>query len=81
MKDVYSKRWWHRAQHLADVFWKRWLKEYLPLLHQRQKWAHPKHTICVDDIVLLEEENTPRGEWPLARVLELQPGLDDFREL
>ena len=30
----------------------------------------------VDDIVLLEEENAPRGEWPLARVLELQPGLD-----
>ena len=75
-KDVYSKRWWRRAQHLSDVFWKRWVKEYVPLLHQRQKWTHPRPDIRIDDIVLLEEENTPRGEWPLARVIELQPGLD-----
>ena len=77
-KDVYSRRWWRRAQHLADVFWNRWLKEYVPLLHQRQKWTHPQPSIRVDDIVLLEEENTARGEWPLARVLELQSGLDGF---
>ena len=30
----------------------------------------------MNDIVLLEEENAARGEWPLARILELQPGLD-----
>ena len=75
-KDVYSRRWWRRAQHLSDVFWKRWIKEYLPLLHLRQKWTHTQPDVCVDDIVLLEEENAPRGEWPIARVLELQPGLD-----
>ena len=75
-KDVYSKRWWRRAQHLSDVFWKRWVKEYLPLLHRRQKWTHSQPNVRVDDIVLLEEENTARGEWPLARILELQPGLD-----
>ena len=75
-KDHYSKRWWRRAQHLGDVFWKRWIKEYLPLLHQRQKWTHPQPDVRIDDIVLLEEENAPRGDWPLARVIELYPGID-----
>ena len=75
-KDVYLKRWRRRAQHLSDVFWKRWIKEYLPLLHQRQKWTHTQPDMRVDDIVLLEEENAARGELPLARILKLQPGLD-----
>ena len=75
-KDVYSKRWWRRAQYLSDVFWKRWIKEYLPLLHQRKKWTHPQPDVRIDDVVLLEEENIPRGDWPLARVFELHPGLD-----
>ena len=77
-KDVYSSRWWRRAQHLSDVFWKRWIKEYVPLLHTRQKWTHIQPDVCVDDIVLLEEENAPRGESPIARVLELQPGSCSF---
>ena len=59
-KDIYSKRWWRRV-HLPDVFWNKWLKEYSPLLHHRKKLTHPPSSIRIDDIVLLEEENTPRG--------------------
>ena len=35
--DKFSKRW-RQAQQLASAFWKRWVKEYLPLLQERQKW-------------------------------------------
>ncbi|XP_063405949.1 uncharacterized protein LOC134689913 [Mytilus trossulus] len=37
-KDIYAKRWWKQIQHLANEFWKRWLREYLPTLQQRSKW-------------------------------------------
>ena len=31
--DLYCRKRWRQVQHLANVFWKRWLTEYLPLLH------------------------------------------------
>ena len=31
----------------------------LTLFHQRQKWTRARPDIYIDDIVLLEEENTP----------------------
>ncbi len=34
-QDLYRRRW-RQVQYLADVFWCRWLKEYLPALQQRQ---------------------------------------------
>ena len=31
------KRRWKRVQYLADVFWTRWINEYIPRLQERQK--------------------------------------------
>ena len=74
--DLYSRRRWKHVQYLADIFWRRWLKEYLPLLHQRQKWILPKRNLATGDTVLMVDENTPRSLWPLGRVMETYPGRD-----
>ena len=50
--DVFNRRWRH-VQHLADNFWKAWLKQYLPSLQQRTKWDKPSQNVEVGDIVLL----------------------------
>jgi hypothetical protein len=52
-EDVYSKRRWRQIQYLADIFWKRWTREYIPLLQERQKWLQPKRNVKVNDVVLL----------------------------
>ncbi|GBP90925.1 hypothetical protein EVAR_66269_1 [Eumeta japonica] len=74
--DLNSRQQWRRAQRLADHFWQRWLREYLPLLQRRhssqQKGTPPE----VDDMVLIVDENLPRNTWPRGRVLELYPGKD-----
>ena len=35
--DAFKKRW-RQVQLLADTFWKRWLREYLPELQRRARW-------------------------------------------
>ena len=37
-EHLYSRSRWHQIQYMADLFWKRWVREYLPLLQKRQKW-------------------------------------------
>ena len=58
-------------QYLTDIFWKRWSKEYLPLLQSRQKWTTIRRNLAVGDIVLVSAENSPRNSWPLGRVVEV----------
>ena len=57
-------------------FWKRWLREYLPALTERQKWTNDARNVCEGDLILVVDENSPRGCWPLGRVLRVLPGDD-----
>ena len=74
--DGYSRRRWRQVQYLADLFWRRWTREYLPILQMRQKWQAVKRNFTIDDIVLVMDESLPRGYWPLARVTEVTKGRD-----
>ncbi|KAK0155297.1 hypothetical protein N1851_002355 [Merluccius polli] len=71
--DQYVKRRWRQIQYLADLFWKRWVREYLPLLQERQKWNQKKRSLVVGDIVTIMDASAPRGSWPLGKVLEVFP--------
>ena len=77
-KDVYSKRWWRRAQHIANVFWKRWLHEYVPSLQPRSKWTREQPSLKKDDIVLVADENSSRCDWPLGRIMEVNRSEDGY---
>ena len=69
--DVYSKRGWRQAQHLADIFWRGWAAEYIPTLQLLQKWTDDQLCVKIDDKILVSEE-LYRGEWPLERVIDVQ---------
>jgi transposase InsO family protein len=75
--DNYVRRRWRQIQYLADIFWKRWTKEYLPLLQSRQTWLKEKRNVKEGDLVLLVE-NGPRNYWNLGRVLEVQKDKHDI---
>jgi len=74
-QDLYRKRW-RQVQYMADVFWKRWLTEYLPTLQQRQKWLRPKRNLKVGDLVLVKHDNTVRLRWPLGLIVNTYQGSD-----
>ena len=71
--DCYSRRRWRQVQYLADVFWKRWISEYLPQLQRRQKWVKVERNPSVGDLVLIVDLGLPRLQWPLGRVTEVFP--------
>lgn len=71
--DLYVKKSWTQVQYIADLFWKRWVREYLPLLQERQKWQKKRRCLNVGDIVTIMYASAPRGSWPLARVFEVFP--------
>ena len=73
--DVYRRRW-RCVQHLANEFWNRWIREYLPELQQRQKWFGSKRNVRVGDLVLITQENTPRGLWPIGLVIDVHESQD-----
>ena len=74
--DMYCRKRWRRVQHLADLFWVRWRKEYLLLMQSRQCWQNKRRNMQVGDIVLLKDDVVSRNQWSLARVLEVYPSKD-----
>ena len=72
-EDSLSRRRWKQVQFLADIFWKRWSKENLPLLQSRQKWTRQRRNLAVGDVVLVSAENSARNSWPLGRIVEVFP--------
>ena len=71
--SCYLRRRWAQVQYLANQFWQRWIKEFLPNLHHRQKWFDVKRNLKVDDIVLLVEDSQQRSKWLMGRVLKTFP--------
>ena len=74
--DLYSRKWWRRVQYLANEFWLRWRREFLHSLQARNKWMYPKRNLSVGDVIVSKEDEGPRNQWPLARVVEVYPSED-----
>jgi len=74
-RETYRKRW-KQVQYLSDVFWRRWIHEYLPSLQCRLKWLEPKRNFKVDDVVIVIDESMPRNCWPLGRITDVFAGDD-----
>ena len=64
------------VQAATNMYWQRFTKEYIPLLTTRKKWTEKSRNIRNGDLVLIVMEKTPRGEWPLGKVVNCYPGND-----
>jgi hypothetical protein len=72
--DGLSRRHWKQGQFIVDQFWRRWMREYLPELIGRDKWQQHTRPMRIGDKVLIVDENTRRGHWPIGVVTKLFPG-------
>ena len=76
--DIYSRKRWRRVQYLMNVFWSRWKREYVHHLQSRQRLVRPRKNLSAGDIVLVVEENVPRAQWHLGRIIETMSSSDGF---
>jgi len=65
------------AGQLADRFWRRWIREYLPTLTRRTKWFQPNPApISVNDVVFVVDETSKRNSWPKGIVVNVHLAKD-----
>lgn len=73
--DQVSRKCWRDAQRLADAFWKRWLREYLPTLVPRP--SRVQDCLLVEgSLVLVADPSLPRNVWLRGVVVKVFPGPD-----
>lgn len=71
--DLYSRRRWKQVQYMSNLFWKRWTKEYLPQLQERQRWATASRNFAEGDVVLLVDDCAPRNSWIMGKIIKTVP--------
>ena len=76
--DSTAVRKWAHLQNLTIHFWRRWTKEYVTSLQERNKWKRETSGLKVGDVVYVTDDNTPPLQWPLARVSYVYSGPDGF---
>jgi hypothetical protein len=74
--EVCLRRQWRLAQQLADKFWRRWLREYVPTLRERNRWKTTATPIQEGDLVWLLDPSQPRNVWPKGVVTKTTVAAD-----
>lgn len=68
--EILSRRLWRHSQVLADRFWTRFIRDYLPGLQTRQKWQASPPDLKEKTFVLIVDPQLPRGLWPVGQVVK-----------
>ena len=77
-KDLSAKERWRVSQAITDQFWRRWMKEIVPSLTEREKWYRDQPNLEIGDIVVMINPTTPRGAWPTGRITKVFAGTDQI---
>lgn len=75
--ELLSRRRWRHSQIIADHFWKRFIKFYLPGLQTRSKWQRESPDIKVGTTVMIVDPQFPRALWPIGQISQVFPGFDN----
>ena len=75
-EDSCLRRKWRQVQTSLNLFWSRWIKEYLPSLNERTKWRQDTRNMRSGDLVVIKDSSMLRHKWPLGRVVDVIPSSD-----
>ena len=75
-EELLSRRRWKHAQVLADHFWARFIRLYLPGLQARTKWQSSPASVTVGSVAMIVDPQLPRASWPTGRIIKVHPSPD-----
>ena len=58
---------------VCSILQRSFSKQFLQSLQGRQKWNDERRNFEVGDIVILKEQDCQRNQWPLARIIGVDP--------
>jgi hypothetical protein len=64
---------YRQVQERVDEFWQKWMLLYTQYLQKRHTQRMNNKNLEVGDLVLMMDKPTPRGQYPLARVVKVFP--------
>lgn len=66
---------WSQIQHLLDLFWSKWTKEYLPTINCRSKWLTDTKPLQPGDLVMVVDSGL-RNSWKRGKIVRIYYGAD-----
>lgn len=76
--DIYAQRRWKQVQYMSDLFWRRWVTEYLPPLQEFQRWTEVKRNLVVGQLVIIMDSMEARNSLPVGQVIQNFPDRRGF---
>jgi len=64
---------WKRIQHLLHSFWLQWRSTYLEQVRVASRWLLRRENLEVGDVVILRDELSKPGAWPLGVIESTYP--------
>ena len=76
-EELLSRRRWRHSQVLADHFWSRFIRLYLPGLQLRQKWRSSSSTdVAEGSVAMIVDPQLPRASWLIGCISKVHPSPD-----
>ena len=75
-RERLRRRKWRYSQVLADQFWRRFVRYYLPMMQSREKWQRDVRNLKMGDVVMIADPHLVRAQWPIGSISEVLQGKD-----
>ena len=75
-EKAFNRVCWRAVEALSNMFWKRFIQEYLPMLNIRKKWNREKRDFKENDFVIMKNEHQHRSLWSVGRIIFVNKGID-----
>ncbi|TWW76225.1 hypothetical protein D4764_13G0008870 [Takifugu flavidus] len=76
--DALTRRRWRQSLMIADHFWSRFIKGYLPTLQVHQKWHIPTSNLEIGTVVMIVDPQLQRAQWPVGKIVKLNVSEDGY---